>query len=179
MGITEERLVEMEKEKINLEKARELAEKYGEIIASKQEEIEKEEFKKFFLLHCESVGEAAVALSKGKADEEILRIAGWVHDIGKAISYKEHAKHSLKILEKNFEINEKLKDCILNHSSDKNPKTKEGKIFRVADKAFILNPKYLKFLVENTEELRKEEVKFIKLMVEKAIDLLKNYKWDS
>lgn len=121
--------------------------------------------RKFILYHSEAIVETAKLLAKNtSADVELLEIAGWVHDIGKSVADESHAEESLKILEKEFEINSILKDCILNHGASKKPITLEGKIIQAADKISIVDKDILsiflkninpKITVENTEMLRK------------------------
>ena len=84
------------------------------------------------VIHSKLVGDTALILSKGKQlNENLLKIAAWVHDIGYSIDSENHAEHSVEILEKRgYEVNKILRDCVLNHGASKNPKTNEGKIDR-------------------------------------------------
>lgn len=120
--------------------------------------LENSEDKEFYILHSKLVRDIALILSDNMdIDKKILRIAGWVHDIGYSISAEEYAKHSLEILEKDFEIDETLADCILNHGSEGKPKTEEGKIIKVADKLFIFNPEIVSILLRYSLRKNKEE----------------------
>lgn len=86
------------------------------------------------LMHCELVLKTCILLSENKdVDIESLKIASWLHDIGRTEISKGHAEKSLEIAEKEFgELNPIIKDCLLNHGSSENPETKEGKIFQLA-----------------------------------------------
>jgi len=87
-----------------------------------------EEDREWHIFHSKSVGDAALILAGSrKVDKELLKIAGWLHDIGQTASMDDHALHSLKMAEKEFEISEKLKDCILNHGNSGKPVCEEAK----------------------------------------------------
>ena len=104
----------------------------------------------FWKTHITSVVKHAKQLAKQyQADEEVVEIASWLHDIAKLRKIK--GNHHLKgaeiaetILKKyNYKKIEQVKDCIITHSSDKNypPKTIEQKIISVADSlCFIDEP---------------------------------------
>jgi len=92
----------------------------------------------------ESVAEYSKLLAKKfNADEEICEISAWLHDIKKIKEQKENhhihgAEEAEEILNKlNYPKNkiEKVKHCILTHSSDKKymPESKEAKIVACAD----------------------------------------------
>lgn len=129
----------------------------------------------FEIWHAKTIIKIALILAENKnVDKDILKIAAWLHDIGKIIEIKDHAKHSLEIIEKNFVINEKLKDCILNHGSDDTPKTEEGKIIKQADKLCILNPELVNILIKyNFKKIKEEDIEFVKKMTNKSIEFLK------
>ena len=77
------------------------------------------------------------------ADKEVVEIAAWIHDIEKLEGKREkhhiigakRAEEILTNLNYSKETIEKVKHCILTHSSDKNypPKTIEAKIVASAD----------------------------------------------
>jgi len=146
----------------------------------KLQEIKDEEAREFQLSHTKAVVEAALILSGDKSiDKDALEAAAWLHDIGYTISRENHAEHSLKILEKEgFEINEKLKDCILNHGNSGNPISEEAKILKIADKASALNPEILKIFKKYSSSKSKEEkqkdMDFIKATTDKGLELLDN-----
>ena len=94
--------------------------------------------------HIESVVKYSKLLAKKlDADEEICEISAWLHDIKKIKGEKE--KHHVHGSEEAAEILkrynypedriEKIKHCILTHSSDKNymPESKEAQIVASAD----------------------------------------------
>jgi len=154
------------KERITLEKARELYNTYLNKVHDKK-------LREFLFVHSLKVSEMAVLLGKiNRLDINILEIAGLLHDIGYSVDEKDHPKHSLNIIEeKNFEVNEKLKDCILNHGGEGNPQTEEGKVFEIADKLSILDKDTLYvFLKDKT--INDEGKKFIKMMLSKSSELL-------
>lgn len=150
--------------KLTLEKAKELAAIH--LLGMKNGD--------FIFLHSKNVSEIAIILSEGKkVDKDILRTAGWVHDIGKSVSEENHEIYSIEILEKDYILDDKLKDCILNHGTSGKPITEEGKIFRIADKASILDRDTIFLLIkENKGKIKKEDIEFIKLMTEKAVERL-------
>lgn len=77
-----------------------------------------------------------------------IEVAGFLHDIGYCFEDKTHAQKSLEIAEKKFKLNEIIKDCISNHSTEANPETKEGKIFQLADKLAFFYPAFIKRLID-------------------------------
>lgn len=91
-------------------------------------------------------------------------------------SREEHAQHSIEILEKEYEMSETLKDCILNHGTNEKPKTEEGKIMQVADKVCMLNPELvsllLKYSLKKNKEEKEKDLEFIRKMCNKAVNLL-------
>ena len=95
----------------------------------------------------------------GKTNERLTALA-WVHDIGKTISDKDHAVHSVEILEKEFELDNIDKDCILNHGSKSKPLTSEGKTFRYCDGLSLFMPEVInfRFYIETKEGLSFEEI---------------------
>lgn len=96
-------------------------------------------------------------------------IAAWLHDIGYIINKETHAKHSLEIAKKQFTLNKKIEDCILNHGTNGNPKTEEGKIIKIADKASFINPKILEIFLKN-----KKDLPFLRKMINNGVDLLES-----
>lgn len=153
-------------EKLTVEKAKKIAKEHF----SKIEDKEQAEMK---LIHSKTVAEAALIIARDrKVDREILQIAGWLHDIGQAIEVDNHAEHSLKLL-KNYEVSEKLKDCILNHGNNGKPKTEEGKIIQIADKVSVLDKEMTKFMFRNNPgKIKEDYFSFFKMLAEKAIEML-------
>ena len=101
---------------------------------------------KWNIFHSEGIIEVLNFLCKSKPiNKNKLFALAWVHDIGKIVSKKNHAKLSLEILKKNFYLDDIDTDCILNHGSSGNPKTPEGKIFRYADGLSFFTKKMLMF----------------------------------
>ena len=150
------------KEKLTIEKAKEISTEY-------LNKVEDKRLREFLLIHSSKVAKISALMGKvKKLDIESLEIAGFVHDIGYFINEENHPKNSLDILEKeNFEIDEKLKDCVLNHGANDKPQTEEGKIFQIADKISILDQETLSIFL-NDNPLTNEEKKFLEMMLSKA-----------
>jgi len=139
--------------------------------------IKNKESREYHLLHSFLVRETIKILSKYfKVDRKPLEIAAIVHDIGYVTDPKNHAEESLKILQKEFEIDDIVKDCILNHGSDKKPKTFEGKLFQLADKLCIFHPELIKYLITYRKNLKKEDYKFLNSILAKGFYLLTSFK---
>jgi len=97
------------------------------------------------IIHAEGIIESLKLLNcEDKIKEKLFAIA-WVHDIGKIKSNDGHAKLSLEILKKEFELDQIETDCILNHGSSSVPKTEEGKIFRYSDGLSLFTSKAVMF----------------------------------
>ncbi len=154
-----------------------------ELTLEKAEQLCKESFKDFdeadrdfFILHAKLVGEIAGILGGEEVDKELLKIVGWVQDIGRVISEEGHEKHSVEILEKEYELNETMRDCILNHGSKGEPKTKEGELIQTADKLFVINPELISLLKKHSfgkeKEKRNKDFEFIRRLCNKSVDLL-------
>ena len=154
------------KKELTIEKAKEISHEY-------LSKVEDKKLKEFLLVHSSKVSETAVLIGKiKKLDTEVLEIAGFIHDIGYSMNEQNHSQHSLNILKKqNFEISEKLKDCILNHGVDGNPKTREGEIFQMADKISIIDQDTLAvFLRDN--QMTNEEKGFLEMMLSNSLKFL-------
>lgn len=132
----------------------------------------------FFLVHSEKVGKVAKMIAqKIGIDDNIFEIAGWVHDIGYSKDFENHADYAIPILQElGYEVNETLKDCILNHGNGKNPQTTEGKIFQLADKFSIFDSDVIEVILKHgTFPLKADDVNFLKMMSDKTFKLLENY----
>ena len=104
-------------------------------------------------IHSECVIESCMNISENTdLNKNVFIIAGWIHDIGRKINKDEHHVLSINFL-KDFlieypefvEIEDELRDCILNHRIDGCPKTIYGLIFKCADKVALHNTKWLKY----------------------------------
>lgn len=100
----------------------------------------------FNRIHSEPIIKILNIICPKNIDKDKLSALAWVHDIGKIISEENHAYNSVEILEKTFDLDNKEKDCILNHGSSSNPVTDEGKIFRYADGLSLFTPETINFL---------------------------------
>lgn len=132
----------------------------------------------FILIHSEKVGKIAKLIAqKMNLDSDVFEIAGWVHDIGYSVNFENHADFAIPILNKlDYEVNNILEDCILNHGNKKNPKTTEGKIFQLADKFSIFDFDVVKTILKHDSfPPKKETIAFLKKMIEKSIYLLENF----
>jgi len=111
-------------------------------------------------LHSDYLIEALEELPHSGINLIRLRALAWIHDIGKVLGNENHAVNSLKILEKEFILNDVDKDCILNHGSSSIPKTREGILFRIADGLSLFYPEIAKFLLnKESEETNDEKAK--------------------
>jgi HD superfamily phosphodiesterase len=141
--------------------------------------IKDKEMRDYRLVHPKLVGNAAIIIANSKnkkADKNILKIAAWAHDLGYIYGKENHAERSLEILQKDFEVSETLKDCIINHGSSAKPQTEEGKIIQLADKACIISPEILKLIMEESQDkIKQEDIDFIKKMSEKLASLMERF----
>jgi len=157
-----------------------LTPKTAEIFAlQKFLEIKDAEAREFQVEHTKAVVQCAMILTEGRnINKESLEIGCWLHDIGYIVSRENHAEHALNIIaEDGFEIDDIIKDCILNHGNSGSPQTEEGKIIRVADKLSIINPEMIKILLryslsKNSND-KEKDFEFIKKMANQGVDLLK------
>lgn len=155
--------------KLTVEEAKKIAKKY--LIESGLHQGE------WYYLHEKSVADTAKVLGdRLKVDTDKMVIAAWVHDIGYSIEDENHGKHSLKLVEEIYELDDVLRDCILNHSGDANPKTKEGKIIQIADKISFLNTDVLIALLdENPEKIKEQDLKYIDNSLQRVLRFLKKF----
>lgn len=159
--------------KLSLVSAKSLAEKY---IGT----IEAPDSREFCLLHTKAVVKILSILTNYRdIDKQLLKICGWVHDIGYSINQENHAQHTLEILEKeDYEINDTLKDCILNHGVAGKPATHEGRLMQAADKISFLNPDMVEVFIKNNKyKIKDEDIDFLKSMCDKAIEYLKDFRY--
>jgi len=151
------------------------AKKIAQDIFSKTESVDSREF---LLIHSEKVGKVAEMIArKLKIESDIFEIAGWIHDVGYLKNFENHADYSISILkELGYEVDETLKDCILNHGNGKSPKTTEGKIFQVADKLSIFDVDTIENILKNGGfPIKDDDINFLKMMSENALKLVKNF----
>ena len=85
---------------------------------------------------------------EGQVDTEELEIAAWLHDTGYVLQKEDHAKYSLEMCERDFILDDNLRDCILNHGRKYKPRTREGKIIQLADKLSFFYPEFRKKFIE-------------------------------
>jgi HD superfamily phosphodiesterase len=132
----------------------------------------------FLSVHSEKVGQVAKMIAqKLGINTDIFEIAGWVHDIGYAKNFENHADFAIPILkELDYGVNDVLEDCILNHGNGKSPKTTEGKIFQVADKLSIFDAEIIQIMLKNGSfPLKNNDIDFLKMMSSKAFELLEDF----
>jgi len=129
-------------------------------------------YKQWNIIHSECIIDSIHFLSDEIPDKNKFVSLAWVHDIGKVISEKDHAKHSLQILRETFELDAVEIDCILNHGSSNKPETKEGNIFRYLDGLSLFHPRSVnfQFFVGSSEGKTFQEIK------DELIELFKKYK---
>jgi putative nucleotidyltransferase with HDIG domain len=157
-------------EKLNIETAKKLSKEYIRKIQDKDQ-------RRFIKAHTKAVVKTAKLLAKGTdADFELLEIAGWLHDIGKAAADDNHAEAGVRILEENYEVDETLRDCILNHGVKKEPKTLEGNILRTADKVSLIDSNILPIFLKNINKKTTEDAtNMLKNMLAQAGELLEKH----
>lgn len=131
------------------------------------------------LFHSKAVGDCAIILAgKEKVDKKLIKIAGWLHDIGQIVSMEDHASRSLKMAEKEFEINDKLKDCIINHGNHGEPVCEEARLINISDKVSMLNPEFIKLFMKDSankpSDKKVKDIDFVKSMLSNAGNLLEN-----
>jgi putative nucleotidyltransferase with HDIG domain len=153
------------KQKITLEIAKELCSRF----LGKIPDLEMRETK---TLHSKLVGEMAVILAKNKKiDHDLLRIAGYLHDIGYSVDKENHSEHSFKLLENEYEISPVLKDCIINHGKESSPQTAEGKLIQLADRIWVFNQELvIKLLRYNENKIKEKDIEFLKKTSARAIE---------
>ena len=104
-------------------------------------------------IHCGVVIEACLGMiNNTNLEKDIFIISGWIHDMGKLDNKADHHIASIKYLDEFLNDNEKykkwdleLRDSIINHRSDGNPKTIYGRILKLADKIALCNIKWLEY----------------------------------
>lgn len=102
-------------------------------------------YRQWNVLHSKYIIEALKELTQKEVSDKLKALA-WVHDIGKIEGDENHAEKGLKILEKDFSLDEVDKDCILNHGSSNKPTTPDGKLFRNADGLSLFYPEIMLFM---------------------------------
>jgi putative nucleotidyltransferase with HDIG domain len=135
--------------------------------------------KRFIIRHSQQVMETCLKLAESKnVDLEKLKIASWLHDIGRTEQDKGHAEKSVEIAEKEFGfLDETIKDCILNHGNSKSPQTEEGKIIQFADKLSILNDYEIIKMAFEKPEYKERSVGFLKMVCDDFLEMLERYEW--
>ncbi|MEM4181552.1 MAG: HD domain-containing protein [Candidatus Pacearchaeota archaeon] len=154
-----------------------LTENLAKKLAKKYLLNEKTKDGKFLFSHTERVVFCVGLLTKKfKLDEKKLVVSAWVHDIGYFLGAENHAEKSLEILEnEKIEIDEEIKDAILNHGTNANPKTIYGEIMQIADKISIIDRDVLKILLEQ-EKISDEDIKFFERVFSSCSEMLKKLK---
>lgn len=154
-----------------------LTENLAKKLAQKYLFNEKTKDGKFLFLHTERFVFCVKLLAKKfKIDEKKLVVAAWTHDIGYFLGAEKHAEKSLQLLEKeNVQIEEEIKDAILNHGSSASPKTIYGKIMQIADKISIIDRDVLKLLFKQ-EKISEEDINFFEMVFPSCLEMLKKLK---
>lgn len=135
--------------------------------------------KRFIVQHTKGIVKTSVNLAKGKkVDLESLKIACWLHDIGRTVDVEGHAEISINLAEEKFgNLNQIMLDCILNHGSSKNPETREGKIMQLADKLSIMNDFKLFKIIFAKEKYKDKSISMVNMVSKDLIEVLKRYNW--
>lgn len=135
--------------------------------------------KDFLLIHSEKVGLVANLLAASvNMQNDLFMVAGWLHDIGNIIDNENHAENSLTILkERGVDVDEVLKDCILNHGDKKEAKTLEGKIFQIADKLSIFDIDTMEVFIKfGGLPMNKDYISFLRKLTKTALVSLEKFK---
>ena len=130
------------------------------------------------IFHSKAVADTALLLSgESYVDRLLLQEASWLIDIGQTIGNNvNHPLRSLEMAKEEFELSEKLKDCIINHESTNEPICDEARIIQIADKVSILRPELVKLFCKysRVNPLEKEwNIKFLESLTSKLPDLLR------
>ncbi|MBU0461726.1 MAG: HD domain-containing protein [Nanoarchaeota archaeon] len=106
-----------------------------------------------FIVHSAAVKYISLMMAENKedVDSQVLVVASWLHNIGRAKEGGDHAVISCEAAKELFknttsDFYYKVCDCVLNHRCGNKPETTEGKILRDADKIAFLHPTYLDFV---------------------------------
>jgi len=96
-----------------------------------------------------------VSLVRERGGDRIDEVAAWLHDIGRAVVYKGHREVGATWAEpwvKKFYITdeevERIIDGIRNHGVSDQPKTKTGKLLKLADALAVFDPSWATMIVE-------------------------------
>lgn len=149
------------------------AEKFATALFKEHLKGKEEEFR---LRHCREVQKACLILAENKQlDEKALKIASWLHDIGRIEDSQDHPEKSLELAKRQFKkINETIEDCIVNHLAKDKPKTKEGKLFQFADKIALLSPQ---LFIESLKDDKDGSINFFSENFARLLDLARNYEF--
>ncbi|MEF2175384.1 MAG: HD domain-containing protein [Candidatus Absconditabacteria bacterium] len=149
-----------------------------QIAIENAKKIQDPQVREFTLIHSEKVGLIANLIGKKLGlKTDLFLIAGRVHDIGYSVDFDNHALLGVQMLQvAGYEVDELLKDCILNHGTHGNPKYYEGKIFQIADKLSIFDFDVVQVLLKyNDFPLKGEPIEFLKKMSNNALELIKKF----
>ena len=130
------------------------------------------------IFHSKAVEETALFLAKRRdVDKSILKEASWLIDVGRTIGGDiGHPLRSLELAKGEFELPDKLKDCIINHEISGNHMCDEAKIIQIADKVSVLRPEFLELFQKYSKvnPMEKEwNIKFVDSVLSSIPDLLR------
>lgn len=149
-----------------------------QIAIENSHKIQDPQVREFTLIHSEKVGLIANLIGKKMwLKTDLFLIAGRVHDIWYSVDFDNHAVLWVQILQALwYEMDELLKDCILNHGTHWVPKYYEGKIFQIADKLSIFDYDVVQMILKyNDFPLKGEPIEFLKKMSSTAFELIKKF----
>jgi hypothetical protein len=88
--------------------------------------------------------------SDSSFNKDAFLVGIYFHDLGRIISDgSDHPEKGYELFQESFEnkFDEEdikiIKDCCLNHGSDANPETKEGKLLQIWDKSIVFEPEVM------------------------------------
>ena len=129
----------------------------------------------FRLKQCKEVQKVCLLLAENKeVNIKALKITAWLHDIGRVDDGDlEHPAKSLELAKNQFKkIDEIIEDCIINHAAKSKPKTKEGRLFQLADKLSLLSPQ---LFIESLKDNKEGAINFFSENFTKLLELSRNF----
>jgi HD superfamily phosphodiesterase len=92
--------------------------------------------------HSEKVRDLCLELVEDtELNKDVFIVASWIHDLGNSKDKENHVFESMDLLDLFMQVNPEMKehydaisDCILHHTTEKNPETIYGKIFQYAER---------------------------------------------
>jgi len=103
-----------------------------------------------------SIEKKALEIMDDSYNKDAFLTGIYFHDVGRVLSDgDDHPEKGFELFENNFKENysgseiEIIKDCCLNHGSDSNPTTREGKLLKIFDKSVVFEPEVMMVVLKN------------------------------